>query len=119
MSQSLHVLMATLEACDPGQINDPQAIETLLAHAVERADFTMLHLRVCTFEPQGVTGVAVVGESHLAIHTWPETGSLFFEVVSCAGKQKTTQSLDAIIEGLPGARVTQRQELTHAVPQEA
>jgi len=115
MSQQLDVLMVTFAGCDRGQINDAAAVESLLQAAVARAGFSLLDIRTCTFEPQGVTGVAIVGESHLAIHTWPETGALFFEVVSCAGKQMTRDAMAAIEEGLVGATAENVQELVQPV----
>lgn len=117
MTEPLHILLATFEACDQRQIDDRAAIEKLLGDAVSRAGFTLLQISAHGFEPQGVTGMAIVGESHLAIHTWPETGSLFFEAVSCGGREMTTQALEAIEEGLGEAVLTQLQQIEQLVPQ--
>jgi len=43
--------------------------------AVEAAGATLLHIHLHTFEPNGgVSGVAVLAESHISVHTWPEKG---------------------------------------------
>ena len=67
----------------PAQLDDADAIEDLLRDAAMRAGFSLLDTRTCPFEPQGVTGVAIVGESHLAIHTWPEYGFATVEIFVC------------------------------------
>ncbi len=58
---------------------------------------TLLHLHVHAFSPQGVTGVASLAESHLALHTWPEHGYLAADVFTC-GEQMQPLALVEVLE---------------------
>ena len=51
--------------------------------AVEAAGLTIVGDRFHQFDPQGVTGAVILAESHLAIHTWPEMGSVTLDVYVC------------------------------------
>ena len=78
----LFVLLAIFDACPAAFLNDPAALRTALDLAVTRGPFTGLGTLVVPFSPQGVTACAVVGESHIALHTWPEEGRLFVDIAS-------------------------------------
>lgn len=64
-------------------INDADHVKTAMVDAVRAANATLLNIYVHTFSPQGVTGVAVLSESHLSIHTWPEHGYVAADVFTC------------------------------------
>lgn len=98
----LFVLLAIFEQCPADYLNDPQALRAALDLAVARGPFTGLGTLVVPFSPQGVTACAVVGESHIALHTWPEEGRLFVDIASSSTLESATRALDAIRESLPG-----------------
>ena len=59
-------------------------IETALIDAVKAAGATLLHIHLHTFsEGGGISGVAVLAESHISVHTWPEKGYAAFDVFMC------------------------------------
>lgn len=64
-------------------LDDPEWVEGILNELVEYFDYTLMGTTVHSFEPVGITGVAVVGESHISLHTWPEQGYLHLEILSC------------------------------------
>jgi S-adenosylmethionine decarboxylase len=65
-------------------LDDQARIETALRKAVEAAGATLLHIHLHTFTPNGgVSGVAVLAESHISVHTWPEKGYAAFDVFMC------------------------------------
>lgn len=64
-------------------INDASRVEAAMRKAVDVANATLLDIFVHEFSPQGVTGVAVLAESHLSIHTWPEHGYVAADVFTC------------------------------------
>lgn len=97
----LFVLLAIFEDCPAAYLNDPIALRAALDLAVARGPFTGLGTLVVPFSPQGVTACAVVGESHIALHTWPEEGRLFVDIASCSTLESATRALDAIRESLP------------------
>jgi len=64
-------------------LNDVARVETALRDATEAAGATLLDIRLHRFAPQGVTGVALLAESHITVHTWPELGFAAFDAFMC------------------------------------
>lgn len=75
--------LVELYNCPPALLNDKQHITETLREAALRAKSTLLQEVVQTFEPHGVTGLALLAESHISIHTWPETGYAAIDVFTC------------------------------------
>lgn len=71
-----HILF-TLKGCPFELLDDEQNIKMLLYNATKESKSTLLNLATHKFDPQGVTGVAMLAESHISIHTWPEKIWLF------------------------------------------
>jgi len=65
------------------RLDDIGHIETTLRRCVEAARATLLHIHLHHFQPNGVSGVAVLAESHISIHTWPEAGYAALDVFMC------------------------------------
>src|SRR5471030_2015015 len=65
-------------------LDDRDRIETALIDAVNAAGATLLHIHLHTFtDGGGISGVAVLAESHISVHTWPEKGYAAFDVFMC------------------------------------
>ncbi len=65
-------------------LDDIELIDRTLKRAVEDCKATLLHIHLHRFEPSGgVSGVAVLAESHISIHTWPERGYAALDVFMC------------------------------------
>jgi S-adenosylmethionine decarboxylase len=65
-------------------LGDRDRIEQALIDAVDAAGATLLHIHLHTFsDGGGVSGVAVLAESHISVHTWPEKGYAAFDVFMC------------------------------------
>ena len=95
---NISVIVATFEGCNPNQINDPRFFEQLLEESSKAGNFTVLHTYIHQFEPQGVTGTAVLAESHIALHSWPENGTLFVDLATCSGAEATQTAFDLMCE---------------------
>ncbi len=78
----VHYLLE-LRGCDPEVLNDLPEVRRILLEAARRAKATILNSYFHQFSPQGVSGVVVVGESHLSVHTWPEYGYASADVYTC------------------------------------
>jgi S-adenosylmethionine decarboxylase len=65
------------------RLDDVEYIETTLRRCVEAARATLLHIHVHRFQPNGVSGVAVLAESHISIHTWPDAAYAALDVFMC------------------------------------
>ena len=69
--------------CDPSILNDVSLIESSMVDAAKAADATVINSTFHHFSPWGVSGVVVIQESHLAIHTWPEFGYVALDIFTC------------------------------------
>jgi len=81
-----HVFAGThllIEVVDGTGLDDEDRIEGAFRACVERCGATLLHIHTHKFSPQGVSGVAVLAESHISVHTWPEIGYGAFDVFMC------------------------------------
>ena len=76
-------LILELWGCGPESINSIETIERAMTETIAACGATLLDLRVYPFTPQGVTGVAILSESHMMIHTWPEHGYAAVDVFTC------------------------------------
>jgi S-adenosylmethionine decarboxylase len=64
-------------------LNSIDTAEQALREMVVALDVNLLDLKVYPFSPVGVTGIAIVSESHLVIHTWPEYGYAAVDIFTC------------------------------------
>jgi len=86
-------------------INSQEALEQALRKAVQEANAVLLDVRVHGFNPHGVSGVAIIAESHLAIHTWPEYGYAALDVFTCGEKTKPEAAIKVFRKLLQPERV--------------
>jgi S-adenosylmethionine decarboxylase proenzyme len=76
-------LLAEYRGCDRELLNDIERVETHLRRAADLSGATIVAAVFHRFSPQGVTGVVVVEESHLSVHTWPEHGYAAVDFYTC------------------------------------
>lgn len=69
--------------CHPTRLDNAPFIEQLLTDTAEIAKATLLRIITHKFEPQGVTGIALLAESHISIHTWPQHEYAAVDVYTC------------------------------------
>ena len=69
--------------CDSDVLDDPSVIESLMREAAIAAGATIVGTVFHQFSPCGVSGVVVVQESHLSVHTWPEAGYAAVDFYTC------------------------------------
>lgn len=77
-----HILAEFFE-CDHEILKDTNLIEKYMNEAAVKCGATIVQSCFHTFNPYGVSGVVVISESHLAIHTWPELGYAAIDVFTC------------------------------------
>ncbi|MGF1510816.1 MAG: adenosylmethionine decarboxylase [Myxococcota bacterium] len=76
-------LLAEYHGCRTSLLNDKDIIQRLLTRAAEDAGATVVAAVFHRFSPQGISGVVVIEESHLSIHTWPEAGYAAVDFYTC------------------------------------
>src|SRR5207248_6604466 len=64
-------------------LDDIDLVEATLRRCVDAARATLLHIHLHRFKPNGVSGVAVLAESHISIHTWPDAAYAALDVLMC------------------------------------
>ena len=86
--------------CSRSRLNDEAFLRSTITAAVQQAGATLLQLITHHFEPQGVTGLALLAESHLSIHTWPESGYAAVDVFTCGDHTMPERACAALIDAL-------------------
>ena len=97
--QSKHLLLE-LYRCDSEKLNDESFLRCTLNRAAKLANATVLNLISNKFEPQGVTAIALLAESHLSIHTWPEAHYSAVDIFTCGQNMKPDISCKYLIQAL-------------------
>lgn len=82
-SAGIHIL---LDFWGAKNINSVKFARKALVDAVRASKFKLLKIDLHKFSPQGVSGVAIIAESHISIHTWPEYDFVAVDIFLCGGK---------------------------------
>ncbi len=89
-----------LKDCDRELLNNLEALKELLRTAAVDCGAEVLGDSFHRFSPQGVSGVVVIAESHLFIHTWPEHGYAAVDIFTCGTRVKPEVAADILIKKL-------------------
>ncbi|MBT65963.1 MAG: adenosylmethionine decarboxylase [Synechococcus sp. NP17] len=90
--------------CNPSKLNDETFLRNTITKAAKCAGATLLNLITHRFEPQGVTGLALLAESHISIHTWPENGYAAVDVFTCGDHTMPEKACEVLCEELNAGR---------------
>ena len=115
MSAGRHLILDLYE-CDPEILDDYEKLHQLMIEALKVAGATILRVVGEKFEPQGVTLVALLAESHASIHTWPCEKYAAVDMYTCGEKTKTHAAAKVIKEGLKAELANEKElvrPLTH------
>ncbi len=97
--KSKHLLLE-LYKCDYEKLNDESFLRCSLNRAAKFAKATILNLISNKFEPQGVTAIALLAESHISIHTWPESNYSAVDIFTCGCNMLPELASQYLIETL-------------------
>ncbi len=97
--QSKHFLLE-LYGCDYEKLNDESFLRCTLNRAAKLAKATVLNLISNKFKPQGVTAIALLAESHISIHTWPESNYSAVDIFTCGQNMMPELASQYLIEAL-------------------
>ena len=81
---------------DVDLLDDEDFIRIVLDDASKHANMTLINIMSHKFYPQGVTAIALLAESHMSIHTWPETGRAAVDVYTCGEDASPKLACDVI-----------------------
>ena len=94
-----------LELWDCQNLDSTDVVERAMRDIVKACDLTLLDLRVYPFSPVGITGAAVVSESHVMVHTWPELGYAAVDIFTCGESRSPTDAVPVLREYFSPQRV--------------
>ena len=82
--------------CSFDKLNNLEQTKQVIIDAVKQAGMTFLEFSSFVFEPQGFTAVALLSESHLSIHTYPECGYAAIDVFTCGDDSKPERAVEIL-----------------------
>lgn len=95
--------------CPEELLDDERFIRQTLRYAAEKSGSTLLAIVSHKFDPQGVTAIGLLAESHISIHTWPEMGYAAADVFTCGICCDPVKACRILIERCKAGRHTQEQ----------
>lgn len=98
-------ILAEFYGCNPSILDDVEKVEKFMVHAALEAGAEVREVAFHKFSPQGVSGVVVISESHLAIHTWPELGYAAVDVFTCGNRVDPWDACRFLVEKLEATDV--------------
>lgn len=113
MSNGRHLIL-DLYDCDPEILNDYEELQRLLEASLIMAKANVLRIFGEKFEPQGVTLLALLSESHASIHTWPEIGYCAIDLYTCGNTTQTHRAAEFLKLKL-NAKTSEEKELVRSI----
>ncbi len=112
MSNGRHLIL-DLYGCDQGILDDYEELQRLLEASLVMANATILRIFGEKFQPQGVTLLALLAESHASVHTWPELSYCAVDLYTCGDKTKTHRAAEFLKKKLK-AEIVEEKELVRS-----
>lgn len=91
-------LLLELRDCNPKTLSNLEFVQQAMKNAALAAKATIVEVAFHEFSPFGISGMVVIAESHLAIHTWPEYGYAAVDVFTCGDLIKPQVAANYLIE---------------------
>lgn len=93
-------LLVELKECNPETLKSLEKIRSAMVSAAKEAKATIMDISFREFNPFGISGIVVIAESHLTIHTWPEYGYAAVDIFTCGDIIKTEIAASYLIKQL-------------------
>ncbi|MCM8767195.1 MAG: adenosylmethionine decarboxylase [Candidatus Omnitrophica bacterium] len=104
--RGVHIILDLYDCSDISLLNSAEKIEKLLKNSVKKANATLIDIKVHKFSPYGVSGFALISESHISIHTWPEKKYVGVDIYTCGNKTLPEVAADYFIKVLKSKKPT-------------
>ena len=95
-------LLIELHDCDREALNNLDLIREVMVKAAIDCGAVVLGESFHRFSPQGVSGVVVIAESHICLHTWPEYGYAAADIFTCGSTVQPEKAAEIIVGRLGG-----------------
>lgn len=93
-------LLLELEDCNEGILNDLEGLREAMLTAAIDSGATVMGESFHRFSPQGVSGVVIIAESHLTIHTWPEYAYAAADIFTCGTSVEPERAAATLVDRL-------------------
>ncbi len=91
-------IIAELYGVDPELISKEDTVRQIVEEVVEEAELTKVGSVYKQFNPHGVTGIVLIAESHVSIHTWPEYELVNLDIFTCGDTSKAEKAFKLFLE---------------------
>ncbi len=108
-------LLVELSGCDRSLLNDQEKLREHMCEAVRCSGATIVETVFHRYNPHGVSGVIVIAESHISLHTWPEYGYAAVDFFTCGDAVDPYKAHDYLKDKL-GATTAQVNEVRRGIP---
>ena len=98
--------MLELFDCDAEALNSLETVKASMVEAAKRAQATIIDVVFHEFNPFGISGVVVIAESHLSIHTWPEYRYAAVDIFSCGDVLQPEVAASYLVEQFASERTS-------------
>jgi S-adenosylmethionine decarboxylase len=115
VSNGRHLIL-DLYDCDPEILDNYEELQRLLEASLVMAKATILRIIGEKFQPQGVTLLALLAESHASIHSWPEIGYCAIDLYTCGDTTQTHKAAKFLSEKLKAKTVEQKELERSVIP---
>ena len=100
-----HLLLELFD-CDPDAFSNLEGVKHTLVEAARRAQATIVDVVFHEFNPFGISGVVVIAESHLSVHTWPEYRYAAVDIFSCGDVLQPEVAANYLVEQFGAERTS-------------
>jgi S-adenosylmethionine decarboxylase len=90
--------------CSEALLNDAEFVRDSLREAAKQANATLLNEVLHQFEPHGITALALLSESHISVHTWPEVRYAALDVFTCGSHTDPEEACRYLIKAFRAGR---------------
>ena len=104
-----HHLLFDCYGCREPVLSDLAVVRDLLERAARAFGLTVIAEEFHQYQPQGVSGVLILAESHLAVHTWPERGFAAVDLFTCGSRPDAARLAEHLKTALGAERIEARQ----------
>lgn len=87
-----------LFGCNKATLDNVEKVEDILMEAAIRSKATIIKSSFHHFNPHGVSGMIIIAESHLSVHTWPEYGYIAADIFTCGKVLNPEKGIECMVE---------------------
>lgn len=109
-------LIAEFILCEENILNNKTAVENAIRDGIKESGLTLVSITGKKFDPVGVTSIAVISESHIAVHTYPEARHASIDIFTCANGTKAVMKLLRILRGRFKPKTVKHIEISRGNP---